>query len=228
MANLSNLLPRGLLTAVTLSSVAIAAPASADIIPVPASSIQGDNVLFNDDKSFETGTEVDGFTNDGRTSLTFKSTETLRAGGGQAEITGDLNAVTSNPNDTLGITNLTFALTDGGTFNNVELSLFAGTATKVAFTLIDNMGTIFSGADFTFALDANGENRVGFQAINGHSIASLWFRANGTIDAVKQIRLDAVTSAIPEPAVWAMMLIGFGGIGSAMRRRKLRPTVSFA
>jgi len=29
-----------------------------------------------------------------------------------------------------------------------------------------------------------------------------------------------MTSAVPEPATWAMMLVGFGGIGFAMRRRR--------
>jgi len=29
-----------------------------------------------------------------------------------------------------------------------------------------------------------------------------------------------VTGAVPEPATWAMMLLGFGGIGAAMRRRR--------
>jgi hypothetical protein len=32
-------------------------------------------------------------------------------------------------------------------------------------------------------------------------------------------RLDMLT-AIPEPATWAVMLVGFGGIGVAMRRRR--------
>ncbi len=40
---------------------------------------------------------------------------------------------------------------------------------------------------------------------------------------------DAVTPAVPEPATWAMILIGFGGIGFAMRRRmKLAARVSYA
>lgn len=35
--------------------------------------------------------------------------------------------------------------------------------------------------------------------------------------------------AVPEPATWAMMLVGFGGIGFAMRRRsKVRTTVAYA
>ena len=36
--------------------------------------------------------------------------------------------------------------------------------------------------------------------------------------------------AVPEPATWAMMILGFGGVGAALRRRPLKPTsrVSFA
>jgi PEP-CTERM motif len=29
------------------------------------------------------------------------------------------------------------------------------------------------------------------------------------------------TTAVPEPATWAMMLAGFGGLGAAMRRRRV-------
>jgi hypothetical protein len=37
-------------------------------------------------------------------------------------------------------------------------------------------------------------------------------------------------AAVPEPATWTMMILGFGGIGAALRRRHRRPTVraSFA
>ena len=31
---------------------------------------------------------------------------------------------------------------------------------------------------------------------------------------------DVATAAVPEPASWALMLTGFGAIGSAMRRRQ--------
>lgn len=36
------------------------------------------------------------------------------------------------------------------------------------------------------------------------------------------------SSAVPEPATWAMMIIGFGFTGAAMRRRKVRTTVTCA
>ena len=32
--------------------------------------------------------------------------------------------------------------------------------------------------------------------------------------------LVQVAEAVPEPATWAMMLLGFGAVGFAMRRRK--------
>jgi hypothetical protein len=39
----------------------------------------------------------------------------------------------------------------------------------------------------------------------------------------------AVTPSVPEPATWAMMLIGFGLVGFAMRKRSnVRTTVSYA
>lgn len=38
----------------------------------------------------------------------------------------------------------------------------------------------------------------------------------------------ANAGAVPEPATWAMMLMGFGLVGGAMRRRKVSTTVSFA
>jgi hypothetical protein len=38
----------------------------------------------------------------------------------------------------------------------------------------------------------------------------------------------ASLGAVPEPSTWAMMISGFGLIGSAMRRRKTNVTVSFA
>jgi hypothetical protein len=36
------------------------------------------------------------------------------------------------------------------------------------------------------------------------------------------------TPAVPEPATWAMMLLGFGGIGLSMRRRRYRPLAQIA
>ena len=34
------------------------------------------------------------------------------------------------------------------------------------------------------------------------------------------ITLAAVAGAVPEPATWAMMILGFGGVGATLRRRR--------
>jgi hypothetical protein len=39
---------------------------------------------------------------------------------------------------------------------------------------------------------------------------------------------DAIVAGVPEPSTWAMMLLGFGGIGMAMRFRRRRQQVATA
>jgi hypothetical protein len=57
---------------------------------------------------------------------------------------------------------------------------------------------------------------LGYEAIG---IAAVGFQGTGTVD---NFRLDAaaLAGAVPEPTVWAMMLLGFGGLGAALRRRR--------
>lgn len=42
------------------------------------------------------------------------------------------------------------------------------------------------------------------------------------------LQFSSVDNAVPEPATWAMMLLGFGFVGGAMRARRKRTTVSYA
>jgi hypothetical protein len=50
---------------------------------------------------------------------------------------------------------------------------------------------------------------------------TLTFLSIGTPEGLPPIAaLDSVTLTVPEPASWAMMLIGFGGIGAVVRRRR--------
>jgi hypothetical protein len=50
---------------------------------------------------------------------------------------------------------------------------------------------------------------------------TLKFLSIGTPDGLPPIAaLDGVSLTVPEPATWAMMLVGFGGIGAMIRRRR--------
>ena len=64
----------------------------------------------------------------------------------------------------------------------------------------------------------------GFQAINGESILNLHYAFSGgtesEADALRQVRIIPFGSAIPEPSSWAMMMLGFGAAGYALRRRR--------
>jgi hypothetical protein len=56
-------------------------------------------------------------------------------------------------------------------------------------------------------------------AFAGQTLTSITFASNG--DTQGEPFLAALTTAggVPEPATWAMMLLGFGGIGYALRKR---------
>lgn len=209
-----------------LAAATVATPASATITLVSASTIQGDNVLFN--AGTQTGTTVTGRTQQGTavnfTGTTVGGSNVIAANGGQARVEGDLNTITSNPNDTLGLTSLNFSLAGGTTFNNLEFNLFGGSG-SAAFAITDNEGQVFN---FSQAL-GNGENFFGFVGIDGQTIRSVSITTAGGIQDIRQIRLDqSVAAAVPEPGTWALMLLGFGGIGASLRRRRSQTIAQFA
>ena len=43
---------------------------------------------------------------------------------------------------------------------------------------------------------------------------------------VYQLLPGAANAGVPEPATWAMMLLGFGAVGAVMRRRDRRQAVA--
>ena len=72
---------------------------------------------------------------------------------------------------------------------------------------------------------------TGLNIAAGQTFGFRWMDINSSGNdhglAVDDLSISAMTAAVPEPATWAMMLFGFGVIGSAMRRAK-RTTVAFA
>ena len=191
------------------------------------SSGQGQIVLLNDTNI--QATAIQGHTNQSGDNITFTSSQIIGDDpNGQALIAafaamGDTVAIALN--------NLEFHATDPLlAFSRVEFDLTntanLGNAIEVSLTGLDQFGAAFNQ---TFTTHLSGQNQpVGTNwivgtATNGEVITSVSFvtpQGTGFSD-FRQLRVDlaAVTPPIPEPGTWAMMLMGFGAVGFAMRRR---------
>ena len=121
---------------------------------------------------------------------------------------------------------ITIARTDGAafTFNSLDLT-FA----------YDDQNNLFGGgmATYTFNDGAFSEtrafdNNAGFETFSFGTtgITNVRISADSAF-TIDNVVLNEVAGAVPEPAAWLMMLLGFGGIGTVVRRRR-RTSVRFA
>jgi hypothetical protein len=82
----------------------------------------------------------------------------------------------------------------------------------------------FNGTDFQIGTTGQNEfrflNDVDLQAGGmQHLIVSGFTGGNGSYSGV--ISFTPSAGAVPEPAAWALMIVGFAGAGAALRRRKV-------
>ncbi|ANW02305.1 hypothetical protein LMTR13_21150 [Bradyrhizobium icense] len=103
------------------------------------------------------------------------------------------------------------------------------TATLADITVVTNLQTV------TFnnvAINVNGNNFFSLQSGGGEIITSVSILAlNGLFEDVRQERLggiQTISGAVPEPATWAMMILGFAGVGFLAYRRKKQGHVRLA
>jgi hypothetical protein len=71
---------------------------------------------------------------------------------------------------------------------------------------------------------------VQFFGASGFSSAVSGFSIGNTNDVigVDDLRFTAANTAVPEPGVWALMIVGFFGMGAMLRRAKARQPLAFA
>ena len=200
---------------VSLAAVGVTAPASAATVVLgggltvcdsPGCVQPDSNILF---QGSAVGNPITGVLNDAPSvNVIFSSTESLTGtlSNGQARIAGTDGTLTT----------LTFGLASGFTFSEVEFninSLVNGSA-LVTFQS--------GGQTFSYDIGQNGQNYLG---AFGAPITSVTITASpaNIIGDVRQIRLGGIAVApIPEPATWALMIGGFGLVGGAMRRSRVR------
>jgi hypothetical protein len=66
-------------------------------------------------------------------------------------------------------------------------------------------------------------------AYGSTSIESVILQVYNTTEGVAyDVHWDNLTSAVPEPSTWAMMILGFGGVGFMAYRRKSKPALMAA
>jgi len=202
------------LAVVGTALIAVSAPASASIVITAGGEGTGNNVIFQN--VVGNGTQILSTDTNVGNRVTFTSTDLLNINSnGQARITatdGSLNALEWH------LSNLTLGY-DLGVFNINVPNQNDNPATSVTIYAYDQNNTEFSQA---FSL-GNGQNFFTVDSDNVQSITSIRFVATGgTVDDVRQVRIEGVESitAVPEPSTWAMMILGFAGVGFMAYRRR--------
>jgi opacity protein-like surface antigen len=160
----------------------------------------------HEDSSFPTsGTTLEGYVNQDGSGVTVTSSDQLNwqseQGSGEAIIQG-------------GFDNL--LITFEKTWNQVTFDIELLTV-PTSMSLTVNGTALFSGAGCSICtLTSPGANKF---TVVGTGIKTLSFAFDPAVDDMKQIRV-LLPGPIPEPATWGMMIIGVGGIGALMRRRR--------
>jgi hypothetical protein len=169
------------------------------------------------------GLTVQGITDPGTALVNFTGLETLVGNGGQASLTGldgafsQVSWILNTPNT--GYTDLEFRIDfPNATGGPPDFG-------TITITILNQSGATFV---LTNPLASNGLNAFQAQATGGDLITQVTL--SGTQwTGIQQVRLGGIEqiSAVPELSTWAMMLIGFAGVGFiAYRRAKKVPVAA--
>lgn len=122
--------------------------------------------------------------------------------------------IISPPPDEL-INNFTISIQPGYGFTMASINLRNQFSNDTKITL-----TTAGGTSTPFPLDFDGANRFGVDASNFGLLTSLTIDSALGFGVIRQLGIGGITSlatTVPEPASWAMVLVGFGAIGIGMR-----------
>ncbi len=122
------------------------------------------------------------------------------------------------------LTTLTFTPVDGDLFDAFSFRGQLLNVGTINVTVQDNQGHSFELFQFSISKANQDFDRIGIiAAVLGETIKSVTISDSGGFKESKQFEFalePTVTSGVPELSTWAMMIIGFGGVGLQMRRRQ--------
>ncbi|CUT12558.1 hypothetical protein BF49_7138 [Bradyrhizobium sp.] len=148
----------------------------------------------------------------GTTLVTFKSDINVDAKDGFASIDATGNGRSQTPYHDLLITIAAgFTFTDL-VFDVLNPSPFTITASNLGFSSLSDL--------------PNGNTEFTALAIHGTNLTSIALHSDLGFTQIKQFELSGVmaVTAVPEPTTWAMMLLGFAGVGFLAYRRRSSTT----
>ena len=103
-------------------------------------------------------------------------------------------------------------------------TILGATATLTSYYSLAN--ALYGGTQLQTATFANPGVFSGANAVSGTFSETVRYTLNFTGGTGSNFNGTANLSAVPEPATWAMMLVGFGAMGAAMRRRRSAATLA--
>ncbi len=121
-------------------------------------------------------------------------------------------------------------------YGDTDAQILWGNATSAQVAALGNQPVATASALLLGSFMSNGTNTSGNRTLDlGNATGNLWAISTGnfvdtTPDAFKIRSIGftlAPTAAVPEPSTWAMLLLGFFGVGGLMRRRQ-QPVLTYA
>ena len=165
--------------------------------------------------SFETG-DFSGWTQSGNTTANFVAGSFLFGLVIPTPADGNYQALVG-PGYTPGYLSQTLATTVGKTYElSFDLANLAG-ASSANFAATIGGETLYSRTSapvFPYT-----EIKEDFTATSNSTVLNFAFRQDPSYWALDNVQVTAVSSPVPETSTWAMMLVGFAGLGFAGYRR---------
>jgi hypothetical protein len=209
---------------IAVAALAVGAPASAAIV-LTAGNMGGVGVHSDPHQNSATATGHVGGHADGPL-VTFTTTDDALLTGGNGE--SKWEAADGSMND--------LSILFSENYDAITFNLITDHSIDSSMVLSVNGGAqVFTApGDPGFAsLLSNGENKFIVSATEGDFITSLDFTFDPGIHDIRQIRVGSVVGpggilgppggqfGVPEPASWALMMLGFGAAGAILRRRRV-------